>query len=362
MGRDRHTMASVAPEGGAPSNGGKGACHDFLISICFFYGPVWNEKGRSQIGGIMTLIFPVLIVAYAVQLGTSIADAPAIFSFKGVGQTAEVTPAMAVYFKCTSAAGCITVPYPCDSTCVASATSTGRNVMASGAEMQLTTPFIAMQNSDRTYNNGASWIYEVGIYQNSINSGAQKIGEFKGELDSTDTPIDVTIPSGRTHSQVCSAKTIPTIKTKTDDTTTIELAPDDADCTADQLAELGRLLQDVSGGTASWTSNVMYPTGASGSGQVEHWGVAICTSSFYLKVREEKPVLSWTVILSLVGGAFTVFFKFINQFVKGCTAFGAFMGWNGDPNADLMTDNALSVTQLDKRLSAIEASMKLGTA
>ena len=78
---------SIAPaKDGAHHDMCNGAVCDKLRDICFFYGPVWNDKGKSVVGGVMTLVMPILVAMWVYSLVDSIANAPIQVNFRGASQ------------------------------------------------------------------------------------------------------------------------------------------------------------------------------------------------------------------------------------------------------------------------------------
>jgi len=259
----------------------------------------------------MTLLFPVLIGVYVYTLSMSIVDAPVTFSFEGIGHVAKLNPAMSADFKCTSGAGCIVFPHPCDNACIR---SSSKVIMATNAEQTFATPFITMQNSHVAQSSG---FYKVGLYINYITTGGdQKIGEISSP-GSTDV-IELVISSTDTVVGTASSKMIPTVITKMDKSTVTEFAPDDSDCPSAMVGTSNTM--DTLLGPTTDASNGLYPYDSSwgATGMTAGYAVGVCTSSFYLKTNEQKVVLTWSVILALCGGALTVCMKFILHFVKAC--------------------------------------------
>ena len=54
-------------------------------------GPVWNEKGKTQFGGVMTLLYVPLVAIYVYFLVVGIVTAPTQVSFEHVNPVPAAT-------------------------------------------------------------------------------------------------------------------------------------------------------------------------------------------------------------------------------------------------------------------------------
>jgi len=148
-------------------------------------GPVWNEKGKTQFGGVMTLLYVPLVAIYVYFLVVGIVTAPTQVSFEHVNPVSD-RPGLSAAFTCTTPYNCRICALPCTS-------GAGMVDVAYLAESTIVFPFLAIENSH--YIDWSLDTVKLGLAHSTRGTDGFTIGTVKG-AGGTGSAVEVSVAAG----------------------------------------------------------------------------------------------------------------------------------------------------------------------